>query len=123
MQVNYFKAISGKMSSAFKVKVTFHSGLSAAINDHLSEGDLLINLSLEPRTLTRDVTSVPRTSDDDRMNHQYQQLGATRAKNTNETTTKRFRSAGAFASDSKINITFHYHAEEEQTAGKQRRGV
>lgn len=119
----YFNAISGKTSGALKVKVTFYSGLSAATNDHLSKGALLINLSLESRTLGGDVTSGPGTSDDDHMNHQYQQLAASRAKNTNGTATKKFRSAGAFASDSKINMTFHYCAEEKQTVGKQRRGV
>lgn len=100
-----------KMSRTLKVKVTLHSDLSAAINDHLSKGALLINLSLLC-TLSRDVTSDPRNFDVEHMNHQYQQLGATQAKNTNQTTTKRFRSARALASDSKINITFHYCTEK-----------
>lgn len=105
------------------MKVTLHSDLSAAINDHLSKGAFVINLSLEPCTLSRDVTSGPRNFDDDHMNHQYQQLGVTRAKNTNQTTTKRFRSARAFASDSKINIAFHYCAEKADSGKTKKRSV
>lgn len=103
--------------------MALHSGLSAAINDHLSKGALLINLSLQPCTLSRDVTSRPRNFDDDHVNHQYQQLAATRAKNTNQTTTKRFRSARAFASDSKINVTFHYCAEKADGWKTKKRSV
>lgn len=112
-----------KLSSTLKVKVTPHSDLSAAINDHLSKGAFLINLSLEPCTLRRDVTHGSRNFDDDHVNHQYQQLAATPAKNTNRTTTKRFRTARAFASDSKINITFHYCAEKADSGKTKKRSV